>query len=69
MANSGRTIGVDSVPGVHLAEGVGHGLLLRCGSPPKGCSEPKFALRLPFGALSGQLAPLGRSIIPSDPLQ
>ena len=26
--------------------------------------EPKFALRLPFGPFSGQLAPLGRNPIP-----
>ena len=26
--------------------------------------EPKFALRLAFGALSGQLARLGRSLVP-----
>ena len=26
--------------------------------------EPKFALRLAFGALSGELAPLGRNLIP-----
>ena len=25
--------------------------------------EPKFALRLPFGVLSGQLAPLGRILL------
>ena len=26
--------------------------------------EPKFALRSPFGALSGQLPPLGRNLTP-----
>ena len=58
MAKSGRKIGVNFVLGVHLAENVGQGLLLR-GLPPKGCLEPKFALRLPFGALSERLPPWG----------
>ena len=30
---------------------------------------PACALRLPFGVLSGQLTPLGRNRIPSNPLQ
>ena len=69
MAKSGRKIGVNFVLSVYLAENGGQGLLLLCGLPQKGCLEPEFALRLPLEALSGQLAPLGRSLIPSNPLQ
>ena len=69
VAKSGRKIGVNFVLSADLAENGGQGLLLLCGLPQKGCLEPEFALRLPFGALSGQLAPLGRSLIPSNPLQ
>ena len=67
MAKSGRKIGVNFVLSVELAENGGQGLLLLCGLPQERCLEPKFALRAPFGALSGQLAPLGRSLIPSNP--
>ena len=67
MAKSGRKIGVNFVLGVHLAENIGQGLLLLCGLPRQSWLEPKFALRLPFEALSRQLAPLGRDLIPSNP--
>ena len=60
----GIDLGVGIGVGIDLGVGIGVGIDLGVDIDLEVDLEPKSALRAPFRALSGQLAPLGRNLIP-----